>query len=135
MISSTLVVSSTSGMEFNPPKVLKRADLPSMTGSDAAGPMSPRPRTAVPSETTTTRREAQVWVAALAGSSAMARDTWATPGVYATDRARLESSGMVHSTESLPPSWEAKISSPVMGETAFWGSVAVVGIFAPEESL
>ena len=81
MISSTSVVSSTRGMEFRPPKVLNKADLPSMTGREAAGPMSPSPSTAVPSETTTTRREAHVWVAAFAGSAAMARETWATPGV------------------------------------------------------
>ncbi len=37
------LVSSTIGMEFSPPKVLNSALLPSMTGSDAAGPMSPRP--------------------------------------------------------------------------------------------
>lgn len=55
-ISSGSLVSRTSGMEFSPAKFLNSADLPSMTGSDARGPMSPSPRTAVPSLTTTTSR-------------------------------------------------------------------------------
>ena len=80
-ISSTLVVLSTSGMESSSPKALNRADLPSITGSEALAPMSPRPRTAVPSLTTTTRRWAHVRVLASSGLAAMARLTWATPGV------------------------------------------------------
>ncbi len=36
-------------------KRLKRTPLPSMTGLPASGPMSPRPRTAVPFEMTATR--------------------------------------------------------------------------------
>ncbi len=59
-ISSGSLVSSTIGMEFSPPNVLNSAALPSMTGSEAAGPMSPRPSTAVPSLTTATSRLAQV---------------------------------------------------------------------------
>ena len=80
-ISSTSVVSSTSGIESSPPKVLNSTDLPSMTGSDALAPMSPRPSTAVPSLTTTTSRSAHVYRLALAASSAIARLTFATPGV------------------------------------------------------
>ena len=60
MISSGSLVSSTIGMEFSPPKVLNSAALPSITGSEAAGPISPRPSTAVPSLTTATNRLAQV---------------------------------------------------------------------------
>ena len=60
---------------------LNRAALPSMTGSAACGPMSPRPSTAVPSETTATTREAQVNRRASSGSAAMALETRATPGV------------------------------------------------------
>ncbi len=59
-ISSTSVVSSTIGIESNPPNALNSADLPSITGSAARGPMSPRPSTAVPSLTTATSRCAQV---------------------------------------------------------------------------
>ena len=52
-----------------------------MTGIAAAGPMSPRPSTAVPSETTATVLDTQVYSAASSGSSAMAVHTRATPGV------------------------------------------------------
>ena len=59
-ISSTSVVSSTSGMELSPAKLLNSADLPSITGNDARGPMSPSPSTAVPSLTTATSCWVQV---------------------------------------------------------------------------
>ncbi len=59
-ISSGSLVSSTIGIESRPPNVLNSAHLPSITGSDAAAPMSPRPSTAVPSLTTATNRFAQV---------------------------------------------------------------------------
>ena len=42
------------GKASTPPKVLNRHAVPSITGSAAAGPMSPRPRTAVPSVTMAT---------------------------------------------------------------------------------
>ena len=80
-ISSTSWVSSTIGIESRSAKVLNRAALPSITGRDAAGPMSPRPSTAEPSEITATSRPAQVCVAAMSGSAATARLTSATPGV------------------------------------------------------
>ena len=44
----------------SPANSLNRQALPSITGSAAAGPMLPRPSTAVPSETTATTRGAQV---------------------------------------------------------------------------
>ncbi len=59
-ISSGSVVFSTIGTESSPAKDFISADLPSITGSDAFGPMSPRPSTAVPSEMTATNRDAQV---------------------------------------------------------------------------
>lgn len=74
-------MSSTIGMELRPANVLNRALLPSMTGSDADGPISPSPSTALPSLTTATRRCAQVYFLASLASAAMARDTCATPGV------------------------------------------------------
>ena len=46
-----------------------------------AGPMSPRPSTAVPSETTATVLRLIVYWKALSASSAIARQTRATPGV------------------------------------------------------
>ncbi len=54
MISSVSVVSRQIGMASTPPNCLNSTALPSITGIAAAGPMSPRPRTAVPSLTTAT---------------------------------------------------------------------------------
>ena len=59
-ISSGSVVLSTIGTESSPAKAFINADLPSITGNDAFGPMSPRPSTAVPSDTTATTLDAQV---------------------------------------------------------------------------
>ena len=75
-----------------------------MTGNAAAGPMSPSPNTAVPSLTTATNRERQVYFAARDSSAAIAADTSATPGVYAMDNASLSVSGRVLRTVNLPPS-------------------------------
>ena len=58
--SSTSVQSSAIGTESTPPNSLNSRALPSITGSDAAGPMSPRPSTAVPSVTTATTLDFQV---------------------------------------------------------------------------
>jgi hypothetical protein len=80
-ISSTSLVCSTTGTADRPANSLNRQALPSMTGSDAVGPMSPRPSTAEPSETTATTRGAQVYLRASSGSAAMALETRATPGV------------------------------------------------------
>ena len=52
--SSTEPDSSVIGTASTPAKCLKRTALPSMTGIAPSGPMSPRPSTAVPSETTAT---------------------------------------------------------------------------------
>jgi hypothetical protein len=54
------LVSNTIGIESNPPNALNNALLPSITGSDAAAPMSPSATTALPSLTTATSRFAQV---------------------------------------------------------------------------
>ncbi len=53
-ISSTPVQASAIGTASTPPNCLNRMALPSITGSEACGPMSPRPSTAVPSVTTAT---------------------------------------------------------------------------------
>ena len=60
---------------------LKSIALPSITGIAACGPMSPRPSTALPSETTATQLALIVSVHAFATSSAIAMHTRATPGV------------------------------------------------------
>ena len=53
-ISSTSLVAMQSGNASTPANSLKSIALPSITGIAASGPMSPRPSTAVPSETTAT---------------------------------------------------------------------------------
>ena len=53
-ISSVSWVSRQMGNASTPPKALNRAALPSITGMAASGPILPRPRTALPSETTAT---------------------------------------------------------------------------------
>ena len=53
-ISSTSCVLRHSGIASTPPKALKSTHFPSMTGMPASGPISPRPRTAVPSVITAT---------------------------------------------------------------------------------
>ncbi len=53
-ISSTSFVARQIGNASTPPNSLKSIALPSITGMAASGPMSPRPSTAVPSETTAT---------------------------------------------------------------------------------
>ncbi len=59
-ISSTSWVASAIGIASTPPNCLKRMALPSITGRDASGPMSPSPSTALPSVTTATTWDFQV---------------------------------------------------------------------------
>ena len=54
------VQSSATGTASTPPNCLNSNALPSMTGSEASGPMSPSPSTAVPSVTTATTLDRQV---------------------------------------------------------------------------
>jgi hypothetical protein len=53
-ISSTSRVSKQSGNASTPANSLNSIALPSITGIAARGPMSPNPKTAVPSDTTAT---------------------------------------------------------------------------------
>ncbi len=85
-ISSVSVVARATGMASTPPNCLNRTALPSMTGIDAAGPMLPRPSTAVPSVTIATVLDTQVYSWAASGSATIASHTRATPGVYDIDR-------------------------------------------------
>ena len=81
MISSTSLVSMQSGNASTPANSLNSSALPSITGIAASGPMSPRPRTAVPSETTATVLPLIVSAHAFVGSSWIAIETRPTPGV------------------------------------------------------
>ena len=80
-ISSTSFVARQIGQASTPPNSLNSIALPSITGIAASGPMSPRPSTAVPSLTTATVLCLIVRFQTLAGSSAIAVQTRATPGV------------------------------------------------------
>ena len=62
-------------------KRLNNAALPSITGRAAAGPIFPKPKTAEPSVTTATVFRLIVKRLASLGSSAIAIQTRATPGV------------------------------------------------------
>ena len=62
-------------------KCLNSNALPSMTGMAPLGPILPSPRTAEPSDITATRLLVQVYTGISDGSSAIALDTAATPGV------------------------------------------------------
>ena len=55
MISSGSSVSSSMSMAFTSAKRLNSTALPSITGFEASAPRFPRPRIAVPFETTATR--------------------------------------------------------------------------------
>ena len=80
-ISSTSVVLRQIGQASTPPNSLKRSALPSITGNAASGPMSPSPSTAVPSVTTATEFCFTVRFQTVPGSSAIAVQILATPGV------------------------------------------------------
>ena len=80
-ISSVSLVSRQMGKASTPPKVLNRAALPSITGIAASGPISPRPSTAVPSDTTATVRPLMVYLYASCLSAWIFRQGSATPGV------------------------------------------------------
>ena len=53
-ISSGSCVSRQIGTAFTPPNSLNKTAFPSITGIAASGPIFPRPRTALPSDTTAT---------------------------------------------------------------------------------
>ena len=72
MISSTSCVARQIGKASTLPNSLKSMDLPSMTGIAAAGPMLPRPSTALPSVTIATALRLIVRLRTRRGSSAMA---------------------------------------------------------------
>ncbi len=64
-----------------PANVLNKTPLPSITGFDARGPISPKPNTAVPLLMTATRLERAVISATAFGSDTMAWQGSATPGL------------------------------------------------------
>src|ERR671914_637854 len=101
-ISSTSFVLRQIGHASTPANSLKSIDLPSITGMAASGPMSPRPSTAVPSETTATVLALIVYLNAFWRFSAIAEHTRATPGVYAIERSARDLTGMFRPVWILP---------------------------------
>src|SRR5574341_605371 len=110
-ISSVSWVASATGQASTPANCLNSTALPSITGMAAYGPILPRPSTADPSVTTATVLRLMVSLRASSGFSAMARQTRATPGVYAIDRSSRVRSGTLEVTSSLPPRCSRKVRS------------------------
>ena len=83
--SFSLISMSNTSMPAN---FLKRTPLPSITGLLANGPMSPRPRTAVPLVTTPTKLPREVYLKAFEASLTISSHAAATPGEYAKAKSR-----------------------------------------------
>src|SRR4051794_19978201 len=113
-ISSTSFVASASGKASTFANSLKSSALPSITGKAASGPMSPRPSTALPSVTTATVLRLIVRFQTFSGSSAIARDTRATPGVYAIERSSRVFSGSRGAISILPPRCARNVRSETL---------------------
>ena len=110
-ISSVSFVARQSGHASMPPNSLKSSAFPSITGMAASGPMSPSPSTALPSVTTATVLRLIVRFQALSGSAAIARQTRATPGVYAIERSSRVFTGAFELMWILPPRWSRNVRS------------------------
>ena len=126
---STSLVDSTIGTADRPPNSANRQALPSMTGSEAAGPMSPRPSTAEPSETTATTRGAQVKRRASSGSAAMALETRATPGRVGEREVgdRVDRPGRYHRQLAALVHRERRVVGEAVGALVLLGVVAAHG--------
>ena len=81
IISSGSFVSKQIGNASTPPNSLNKTDFPSITGIAASGPISPKPKTAVPSETTATVWPFIVYLKTSFLFSAIFLQGSATPGV------------------------------------------------------
>ncbi len=79
-ISSTVLALISISNTSTSAKRLKRTPLPSITGLDASGPLSPNPNIAVPLDTTATRLARAVNSNAVSGSRSISRTASATPG-------------------------------------------------------
>jgi len=88
-ISSTSLVSKHIGNASTPANSLNKIAFPSITGIAASGPMSPRPKTAVPSDTTATVFALHVYLYTSCLLSLIFLHGSATPGVYAVLKSSL----------------------------------------------
>ena len=103
MIFSGSLVSRQIGTQSTPPRYLNSMAFPSMTGMAASGPMSPRPRTRVPSETTATVFHFQVCSYTLSGFFAMSLQGSATPGEYQIAKSSNDLTQALGTTSTFPP--------------------------------
>ena len=81
--SSTSVASTSISKTSMSANILKSNPFPSITGFDASGPISPRPKTAVPFVITATKFPLAVYLYTLFLSFAISKQGSATPGEYA----------------------------------------------------
>ena len=101
-IVSTSFERIQSGIASISPYSLNSRHFPSITGIPASGPISPRPKTALPSVTTATVFQRRVSSYDLLTSSLIARQGSATPGVYASESASAVSALTFAFMEILP---------------------------------
>ena len=78
--SSTFLVSNSKSKTSISAKILNKIPLPSITGFPASGPISPKPKTAVPLLITATKLPLAVYLYTSSGFSAMRKHGSATPG-------------------------------------------------------
>ena len=82
--------------------ILNNKPLPSITGFEASGPMSPNPKTAVPFDITATKLPLAVYLYTLSIFLFIDKQGSATPGEYAKERSLCEVYGFVGITSILP---------------------------------
>ena len=78
--SSIFFVSTSISKTSMSAKILNNNALPSITGLDASGPISPSPKTAVPLVITATKFPLEVYLYTLSTSFAISKQGSATPG-------------------------------------------------------
>ena len=86
--ASTSLVSTSMSKTSMSAKILNNSPLPSITGLEASGPISPKPSTAVPLEITATRLPLVVYLYTFSLSFSISKQGSATPGEYANARSR-----------------------------------------------
>ena len=99
---STSVASTSISKTSISAKILNNNPLPSITGFDAKGPISPKPKTAVPFDITATKFPFAVYLYALFGSFSISKHGAATPGEYANDKSCCVAYFFVGTTSIFP---------------------------------
>jgi len=91
------------GIASTPPKYLNISAFPSITGSDASGPMFPSPRTLLPLVITAIVFHRLVSLKDSSLLCAIALETAATPGVYQIAKSLNDLTGTFGTVSILPP--------------------------------